>query len=77
MIFFSSRLVVPQVRTYRVPRGRRGTLVTARMVADLIRQGAKDFYVRQRAIQIFRERKIPAKDRFGEVRAHTATFIRK
>lgn len=69
MISFASRLVIPKIRTYRVPPGRPGTLVTARMIGDLIRQGAKDFVVRQKAIQIFRERNVAAKDRFGEVRA--------
>jgi hypothetical protein len=44
-------------------------LVTARLIAWLIREGAKDFYVRQKAIQIFRLYGIPPKDRFGEVGA--------
>lgn len=69
MIQFNSRLVVPHIRTYRIPRGSRGTLVTARLVAELICEGAKDFYVRQKAIQIFREYNVAPKDRFGEVRA--------
>jgi transglutaminase-like putative cysteine protease len=37
------------------------------MIARLIHQGAKDFYVRQKAIEIFRANGVPAKDRFGEV----------
>lgn len=42
-------------------------MVTARIIARMIRDGAKDFYVRQRAIQIFRIYRVPAKDRFGEI----------
>lgn len=63
------RVVVPKIIVKRVPRGRAGTLATAGIIADLIREGAKDFYVRQRAIQIFREYGIRAKDRLGEARA--------
>jgi transglutaminase-like putative cysteine protease len=69
MIRLCSRFVVPKIFLLRVPKGRTGTLTTARIIAQLARQGAKDFYVRQRAIQIFRIYRVPAKDRFGEVRA--------
>ena len=41
--------------------------MTARLIARLIRQGAKDFYVRQKAIEIFRAMGVRPKDRFGEV----------
>ena len=41
--------------------------MTARLIARLIRQGAKDFYVRQKAIEIFRAARVRPKDRFGEV----------
>lgn len=66
MIRLCSRFVVPRIRVLRVPRGRRGTLVTAGLVARLIREGARDFYVRQKAIEIFRSRGVRAKDRLGE-----------
>src|SRR5262245_28032437 len=69
MIRLCSRFVVPRIRVYRIPRGPRGTLVTAKLVVELIRDGAKDFYVRQKAIQIFRASGVRAKDRFGEVLA--------
>src|SRR3989442_12920486 len=69
MIRLCSRFVVPRIRVYRVPRGSVGTLVTARMIARLIREGAKDFYVRQKAIQIFRGYGVRPKNRFGEVSA--------
>src|SRR5919108_2507350 len=67
MIQLCSRIVVPRIFVYRVPKGTPGTLVTARLIARLIHQGAKDFYVRQKAIEIFRAAGIRPKDRFGEV----------
>lgn len=57
----------PRILIRHVPRGQRGALATARLIADLIRDGAKDFYVRQKAIRIFRECGVPAKDRLGEI----------
>jgi transglutaminase-like putative cysteine protease len=67
MIELCSRFVVPRIRVVRVPKGQYGTLASARLIANLIRQGARDFYVRQKAIQIFRATGAPAKDRFAEV----------
>jgi transglutaminase-like putative cysteine protease len=67
MIQLCDRFVVPRIRVIRVPRGTAGTLVTARMIGEMIRSGAKDFYVRQKAIEIFRGAGIRPKDRFGEV----------
>jgi transglutaminase-like putative cysteine protease len=69
MIQFCPRFVVPRILRVRIPRGWRGALATARLIARLIQQGAKDFYVRQRAIGIFRLCGVRAKDRLGEVRA--------
>jgi transglutaminase-like putative cysteine protease len=69
MIRLCRRLVVPRIRVLRVPKGPQGTLCTARLIAQLIRDGAKDFYVRQKAIQVFRSYGVPAKDRLGEVSA--------
>jgi transglutaminase-like putative cysteine protease len=67
MIRLCRRLVVPRIFLLNVPKGKDGTLTTARIIARMIRDGAKDFYVRQCAIQIFRIYGVPAKDRFGEV----------
>lgn len=67
MIRLCSRIVVPRIRVVRIPRGTRGTLVTARMIAQMIRGGAKDFCVRQKAIEIFRIYGVCPKDRLGEV----------
>jgi transglutaminase-like putative cysteine protease len=69
MIQLCSRSIVPRISLYRVPKGTPGTLVTARLIARMIRNGAKDFYVRQQAIQIFRAYGVRPKDRFGEVYA--------
>lgn len=67
MINFCPRYVEPRIIIRRVPKGRRGTLATARLIGELILEGAKDFYVRQKAIGIFRAYDVRAKDRFGEI----------
>jgi len=69
MIRLCSRFVVPRIHIYRVPPGNRGTLLTARLIARLIHEGAKDFYVRQKTIQIFRACGVRPKDRLAEVTA--------
>jgi transglutaminase-like putative cysteine protease len=69
MIQLSSRHVVPRIQVLRVPRGNKGTLRTAKIIARLVQDGAKDFYVRQKAIEVFRANDVQAKDRMGEVRA--------
>jgi hypothetical protein len=51
----------------RVPRGRRGTLESAKIIGRLIAEGAKDFIVRQSAIDVFRKKRVPPKDRLGEI----------
>lgn len=67
MIRLCRRFVTPRIRVYRVPKGTAGTLVTARLIARLIRDGAKDFYVRQKAIQILRAYGARPKERFAEI----------
>lgn len=67
MIGLCNKIIVPRITLLKVPKGKDGTLVTAWIIARMIRDGAKDFYVRQRAIQIFRAHRVPAKDRFGEI----------
>ena len=44
-------------------------MTTAAHVGRLIRDGAGDFYVRQKAIDILMERGVPAKDYLGEIDA--------
>ena len=69
MIRFLNRPVSPRIFSCRIPKGRRGTMETARIIADMTRAGAKDFYVRQKAIEIFRAAAVPAKARRAEVEA--------
>lgn len=69
MIQLSSRYVVPRIRVLRVPRGTRGTLATAKIISQLVQEGAKDFYVRQKAIEVFRAYLVKPKNRLGEVSA--------
>ena len=67
MIQLSSRHVVPRIQILRVPKGNKGTLATAGIISRLIQDGAKDFYVRQKAIEIFRAYGVRPKNRLGEV----------
>jgi len=69
MMRFCPRVVVPRISVVRVPAGRAGALPTARLIAQLARDGSKDFYVRQKAIDIFRQYRVRPKDRLGEVQA--------
>src|SRR5687768_1906494 len=69
MIQLSSRYVVPRIQIVRVRRGAEGTLTTAKIIGQLIRAGAKDFYVRQKAIEVFRTYRVRQKNRMGEAYA--------
>jgi hypothetical protein len=59
----------PQISLQNIPKGYLGTRKTLQHVQALIRQGVKDFYVRQKAIDILFQRQIPAKDYLGEIQA--------
>lgn len=59
----------PRVDRRRIPSGLAGAMTTAAHVGRLIREGAGDFYVRQKAIDILIERRVPAKDYLGEIDA--------
>jgi transglutaminase-like putative cysteine protease len=76
MIHLCPRFVVPRIRVIRVPEGDSGTLVTARIIARLIKEGARDFYVRQKAIEVLRRYQVRPKDRMGEVCA-LFDFVRR
>ena len=69
MVQLCPRLVTPRIVLIRVPSGNRGTLATAGIIGRLIQDGAKDFLVRQRAIEIYRIAGVAPKDRFGEIRS--------
>jgi hypothetical protein len=59
----------PQISLQKIPKGYLGTRRTLQNIQRLIRQGVKDFYVRQKAIDILFQRKVPAKDYLGEIQA--------
>ena len=59
----------PRVDRRRIPTGLAGTRRTAAHVGRLIRDGAGDFYVRQKAIDILLARGVPPKDYLGEIDA--------
>jgi hypothetical protein len=62
-------LTSPQISLGHIPRGYVGTLRTVGHMMVLIRAGAKDFYVRQKAIDILLERGVKPKDYLGEMKA--------
>jgi hypothetical protein len=59
----------PRVDRHRIPTGLAGTRRTVAHVGRLIRDGAGDFYVRQKAIDILLERGVAPKDYLGEIDA--------
>ena len=67
MIRFCPRFIIPRIHIVRVPKGVRGAIASANLIGKLIREGARDFYVRQKAIEIFREASAAPKDRWAEV----------
>lgn len=62
-------LNLPQVSLGFIPKGYLGTQSTLKHIQALIRVGAKDFYVRQKAIDILLEKAIQPKDYLGEIKA--------
>lgn len=60
---------IPRIDLHKIPSGYQGTLKTVGHISNLIRQGAKDFRVRQTAIGILRQRAIKPKDYWGEIKA--------
>ena len=59
----------PSIYITHIPASYPGTRRTLEHVQSLIRAGAKDFYVRQKAIDILLERRVKPKDYLGEVKA--------
>jgi len=62
-------LGLPQVNLGFIPKGYLGTQTTLKHIQALIRAGAKDFYVRQKAIDILLEKAVKPKDYLGEIKA--------
>jgi len=59
----------PKIQIQKIPTGYRGTLKTVEHISDLIKRGAKDFTVRQTAIDILLQRAVKPKDYLGEIKA--------
>lgn len=65
----SAPLTAPKIFLGHIPKGWRGTQQTVEHVQALIRAGAKDFYVRQKAIDILLEKHVKPKDYLAEIKA--------
>lgn len=59
----------PKVHLGYIPKGYLGTQKTLKYIKALIRAGAKDFYVRQKAIDILLAKNVQPKDYLGEIKA--------
>jgi hypothetical protein len=59
----------PKISLAHIPKGALGTQKTVEHVQALIRAGAKDFYVRQKAIDILLEKHVTPKDYLAEIKA--------
>ena len=59
----------PRIYLGQIPKGYPGTKRTVEHMRALIRGGVKDFYVRQKAIDILLEKRVRPKDYLGEIRA--------
>ena len=60
---------LPKISLGHIPKGSLGTQKTVEHVQALIRAGAKDFYVRQKAIDILLEKQVKPKDYLAEIKA--------
>jgi transglutaminase-like putative cysteine protease len=58
----------PKIYVGHIPKGYAGTQTTVSYIVQLIKDGAKDFCVRQTAIDILIENKVAAKNYFDEIR---------
>lgn len=59
----------PKIYLGHIPKGYLGTQRTVAHMQALIREGAKDFHVRQKAIDILLARGVKPKDYLGEIKA--------
>lgn len=67
--YASALRTTPKILVGHIAKGWRGTQQTVAHVQALIRAGAKDFYVRQKAIDIVLEQCVRPKDYLGEIQA--------
>ena len=62
-------LTRPSILAGYIPHGEAGTAQTAGYIARLIREGARDFFVRQAAIDVLFASRVRPKDYIGEITA--------
>jgi hypothetical protein len=67
--YTSAGPTAPKIYLGHIPKGALGTQKTVEHVQALIRAGAKDFYVRQKSIDILLEKHVKPKDYLGEIKA--------
>lgn len=67
--YAASPISLPNVQFGYIPKGYLGTQKTLQHIKALIRNGAKNFYVRQKAIDILFARAVKPKDYLGEIKA--------
>ena len=58
----------PRISLGQIPKGYAGTKKTVAYITGLVKEGAKDFCVRQTAIAILFHNGVPPKDYLGEIR---------
>jgi len=68
-MYICSQSSQPRIYLGQIPRGYAGTKKTVGYIIGLIKEGAKDFDVRQTAIDILFQHAIRPKDYLGEIRA--------
>jgi hypothetical protein len=67
-MYFRTQCSNPRISLGQIPKGYTGTKKTVAYITSLIKEGAKDFCVRQTAIDILFENGVPPKDYLGEIR---------
>jgi len=67
--YIAQPLAPPQIYLGHIPKGYAGTRRTVAHMRSLILQGAKDFYVRQKAIDILLAHRVRPKDYLNEIGA--------
>jgi transglutaminase-like putative cysteine protease len=68
-MYICSQSSQPRIYLGQIPKGYAGTKKTVGYIIGLIKEGAKDFDVRQTAIDILFQHAIRPKDYLGEIRA--------
>ena len=66
-MYLCAQRSTPRISLGQIPKGYAGTRKTVAYIIGLIKEGAKDFCVRQTAIDILFENGVPPKDYLGEI----------